>query len=185
MIQVCIFLHSTTDFDSREIALNPDPLNLPPLDPKDALLLADPSTSTAAFPMNGNGHSASNPVQPTLASVSWLRKTEYITRESSQRQIGQEPYVFVAHVSCASARIFAGNTSSLRLSTCQEAHNCVTSMPLLLLRMTTSHLTSCNILISQMSLQWNHIPYFQTLTFGQINTTYSDSRKDLENDPLM
>jgi len=92
MIQVRIFLHSTNDFDSREIALNPDPSNLPPLDPKDALLLADPSTSTATFPMNGN---ASNPVQPTLANVSWLRKTEYITRESSQRQIGQEPYVFI------------------------------------------------------------------------------------------
>jgi RNA polymerase II-associated factor 1 len=74
-------------------ALNPDPSNLPPLDPKDALLLADPSTSTAAFPLNGN--SISNNAQPTFANVSWLRKTEYITRESSQRQIGQEPYVLL------------------------------------------------------------------------------------------
>lgn len=76
-----------------ETALNPDPSNLPPLDPKDALLLADPSTSSAAFPVNGNSHSASNFSQPTLANVSWLRKTEYITRESSQRQTGQEPFV--------------------------------------------------------------------------------------------
>lgn len=76
----------------HSIALNPDLTNLPPLDPKDAFLLADPS-STGAYPSNGSSQSGSSNIQPTLANVSWLRKTEYISRESSQRQGGQEPYV--------------------------------------------------------------------------------------------
>lgn len=76
----------------HSIALNPDLMNLPPLDPKDAFLLADPS-STGAYPNNGSSQSGSSTIQPTLANVSWLRKTEYISRESSQRQGGQEPYV--------------------------------------------------------------------------------------------
>jgi len=74
---------------SRGVDLNPDPLNLPQLDPRDAFLLADPSSSTGAYPVNGGSHGSS---APPLANVPWLRKTEYISRESSQRGGGmQEP----------------------------------------------------------------------------------------------
>lgn len=69
----------------RVVGLNPDPTNLPPLDPKDAFLLGDSSTGSYA-----NGSSTSTP----LAHVPWLRKTEYISREGSQRSINHEPYVF-------------------------------------------------------------------------------------------
>ncbi|KAI9444483.1 Paf1-domain-containing protein [Lactarius indigo] len=47
-------------------ALNPDPRNPPLLDPKDQALLLDPTSGPADF-----------------AHVSWLRKTEYISRDSS------------------------------------------------------------------------------------------------------
>ncbi|KIK08908.1 hypothetical protein K443DRAFT_671960 [Laccaria amethystina LaAM-08-1] len=69
--------------------LNPDPLNLPKLDPKDALLLADPSSSTGLY-TNGHPGSASGASTP-LAHVTWLRKTEYISREGVQRSGIQEP----------------------------------------------------------------------------------------------
>ncbi|KAG6897823.1 hypothetical protein C0992_010627 [Termitomyces sp. T32_za158] len=62
--------------------LNPDPQNLPPLDPKDAFLLGD-FTQSGPY---ANGSSGST----SLANVPWLRKTEYISRESSQRSSGQE-----------------------------------------------------------------------------------------------
>ena len=91
-----LFFILTNDINSkirlRNTGLNPDPLNLPSLDPRDAFLLADPSTSSGAYPTNGGSQPGSGSIQPTLANVSWLRKTEYITRESSQRQAGQELY---------------------------------------------------------------------------------------------
>ncbi|THH18046.1 hypothetical protein EW146_g2862 [Bondarzewia mesenterica] len=63
-------------------ALNPDKNNLPPLDPKDQFLLLDPSSSVSftngEFSRGGSGTST-----PLPAHVSWLRKTEYISRESS------------------------------------------------------------------------------------------------------
>lgn len=71
------------------LGLNPDPHNLPKLDPKDAFLLADPSSSTGVF-ANGSSTPASG---TQLAPVAWLRKTEYISRESSQRSSLQEAYV--------------------------------------------------------------------------------------------
>jgi RNA polymerase II-associated factor 1 len=72
--------------------LNPDPLNLPKLDPKDAYLLSDPSTSTGITANVGSGSSASAP----LAHVPWLRKTEYISREGISRISSQDlSYVFV------------------------------------------------------------------------------------------
>jgi hypothetical protein len=64
------------------VALNPDPLNLPKLDPKDAFLIGDSvvSTITSASP--------STPVQPA-----WLRRTEYISREMRSAPSSQEQYV--------------------------------------------------------------------------------------------
>lgn len=67
------------------LALNPDPENLPSLDPKDRFLLGDPSTNSTPFtngaaPVSGSGTSTALPVH-----VPWLRKTEYISREGVQR----------------------------------------------------------------------------------------------------
>ena len=60
-------------------ALNPDKNNLPLLDPKDQFLLSDPSSSggfgNGEFSRTGSGTST-----PLPAHVSWLRKTEYISR---------------------------------------------------------------------------------------------------------
>ncbi|KAI9453017.1 Paf1-domain-containing protein [Lactarius psammicola] len=69
-------------------ALNPDPQNPPLLDPKDQALLLDPAGGTADFGRHHSGnhnhlnhHSGGTP--PVAAHVSWLRKTEYISRDSS------------------------------------------------------------------------------------------------------
>ncbi|KAJ3553833.1 hypothetical protein NP233_g12556 [Leucocoprinus birnbaumii] len=67
-------------------ALNPDPLNLPKLDPRDAFLLSDPSSSTGMSANAGNSSGASTP----LAHVSWLRKTEYISREGVSKSSSQD-----------------------------------------------------------------------------------------------
>ena len=56
--------------------LNPDPNNLPVLDPKDALLVAESSTS-----VNGLKASSSS---SNVHNVPWLRKTEYISRETNR-----------------------------------------------------------------------------------------------------
>ncbi|KAF8159557.1 RNA polymerase II-associated protein [Crassisporium funariophilum] len=71
-------------------SLNPDPLNLPVLDPKDTFLLADPSSSTGAYGMSGNVPGSMNGHSTPLAHVPWLRKTEYISREGVQRSGVQE-----------------------------------------------------------------------------------------------
>ncbi|KAF9563912.1 RNA polymerase II-associated protein [Agrocybe pediades] len=70
--------------------LNPDPNNLPKLDPKDAFLLADPSSSTGTYPVNGPSSSSGVTFGAPLAHVPWLRKTEYISREGMQRSTMQE-----------------------------------------------------------------------------------------------
>ncbi|KAF8074937.1 RNA polymerase II-associated protein [Lyophyllum atratum] len=72
--------------DADDSGLNPDPLNLPPLDPKDAFLLGDISAASGSY-QNGSLHTPATP----LAHVPWLRKTEYISREGVQRSGGHEP----------------------------------------------------------------------------------------------
>ncbi|KAF8268695.1 Paf1-domain-containing protein [Lactarius quietus] len=65
-------------------ALNPDPRNPPILDPKDQALLLDPSGGPTDFGRHsGNHHNHSSGTPPVAAHVSWLRKTEYISRDSS------------------------------------------------------------------------------------------------------
>lgn len=75
-----------TNASNFEPALNPDPQNLPPLDPRDRFLLEDPSSSTKA-------HTSGGPSTPLPQHVAWLRKTEYISRESTNKGSGQEPCV--------------------------------------------------------------------------------------------
>ena len=76
-------------------ALNPDAENLPAIDPKDRLFIGDPSTPA---PSTNGGHSgpSSVPSTPATTQVPWLRKTEYISREGSQRSSAQEAYVFAS-----------------------------------------------------------------------------------------
>jgi RNA polymerase II-associated factor 1 len=67
------------------LALNPDPRNTPLLDPKDQALLLDPTGGTPDFGRHyGHGHhSGAGGTPPVTPHVSWLRKTEYISRDSS------------------------------------------------------------------------------------------------------
>ncbi|KAJ7140238.1 RNA polymerase II-associated protein [Mycena crocata] len=80
-------------WEKLDAELNPDPHNLPVLDPEDAALLAELAPPSATF---GNGQSASGPSTPLPAHVPWLRKTEYISREGVQRPGGHEPKHVVA-----------------------------------------------------------------------------------------
>ncbi|KAN0138192.1 RNA polymerase II-associated [Lactarius tabidus] len=65
-------------------ALNPDPRNPPILDPKDQALLLDPTGGPADFGRHScANHNHSSGTPPVAAHVSWLRKTEYISRDSS------------------------------------------------------------------------------------------------------
>ncbi|KDR80632.1 hypothetical protein GALMADRAFT_240977 [Galerina marginata CBS 339.88] len=77
-------------------SLNPDPQNLPKLDPRDAFLLADPSSTTNAYSINGSTSNSSIAHGTPLANVPWLRKTEYISREATQRSGIQETKHIVA-----------------------------------------------------------------------------------------
>ncbi|KAF5383624.1 hypothetical protein D9615_003557 [Tricholomella constricta] len=85
--------------DADDSGLNPDPLNLPPLDPKDAFLLGDISAASGSY-MNGSSNTPATP----LAHVPWLRKTEYISREGVQRSGGHEP----KHVQVATIDVSRG-----------------------------------------------------------------------------
>ncbi|KAI0060726.1 hypothetical protein BV25DRAFT_1871121 [Artomyces pyxidatus] len=67
---------------ANDSALNPDPKNLPTLDPKDQALLLDPSSSNA-FSHGEFSRPTSGASTPLPAHVPWLRKTEYISRDGS------------------------------------------------------------------------------------------------------
>jgi RNA polymerase II-associated factor 1 len=76
------------------VALNPDPSNLPKLDPKDSFLLGDPASSSGSYTNGTHAGASSSASTPLPAHVPWLRKTEYISREGVQRSASsQEPYV--------------------------------------------------------------------------------------------
>ncbi|KAF8216777.1 RNA polymerase II-associated [Mycena galopus ATCC 62051] len=74
--------------------LNPDPDDLPALDPEDAALLAELAPATPSF--GNNSQLASGPSTPLPAHVPWLRKTEYISREGVQRSGAHEPKHIIA-----------------------------------------------------------------------------------------
>src|SRR5712691_489113 len=69
--------------------LNPDPRNLPLLDPKDQALLLDPAGGGLDFGRLHGHHAGGTP--PVAANVSWLRKTEYISRDSTTASRTQPP----------------------------------------------------------------------------------------------
>lgn len=80
------------------LELNPDPLNPPKLDPKDQLLLVDPTSITSSYASTG-GAGTSTPAP--MPNVTWLRKTEYITREGINRSSSNvESYVAVIRYPC-------------------------------------------------------------------------------------
>ncbi|CAK5269161.1 unnamed protein product [Mycena citricolor] len=78
---------SKSEIQGHGSELNPDPNDLPSLDPEDAALLADIAPSHSF----GSAHSSAGPSNSLPAHVSWLRRTEYITRESTSRVNLTEP----------------------------------------------------------------------------------------------
>ena len=71
--------------------LNPDPNNLPELDPKDEFLLLDLNTSSAAYGATGAGTASA-----ALQNVSWLRKSDNRDRQGPTRVTApQEQYVSI------------------------------------------------------------------------------------------
>jgi len=76
--------------DGDDSSLNPDPKNPPKLDPKDLFLLGDPSSASGPY-VNGGSSTAGTPVSQSK-TVTWLRKTEYISRVDVSRSTpSQEP----------------------------------------------------------------------------------------------
>ncbi|KAG9312642.1 RNA polymerase II-associated [Chiua virens] len=73
------------DEEVDDSSLNPDPENLPPLDPKDRFLLGDPSTNSAPYTNGVAAASGSGTSAPLPVHVPWLRKTEYLSKEGVQR----------------------------------------------------------------------------------------------------
>ncbi|THH28830.1 hypothetical protein EUX98_g5361 [Antrodiella citrinella] len=69
--------------DGDDPELNPNPANAPKLDPKDHFLLLDPSSIAAPYTPAGGASGTSTPTP--MPHVTWLRKTEYITREGVTR----------------------------------------------------------------------------------------------------
>ncbi|KIM53429.1 hypothetical protein SCLCIDRAFT_1222827 [Scleroderma citrinum Foug A] len=76
---------SLWDDEADDSALNPDPDNLPPLDPKDRFLLGDPSSSSTPFTNGVPSGIVASSSGPLPVQVPWLRKTEYLSREGVQR----------------------------------------------------------------------------------------------------
>ncbi|KAJ3772663.1 RNA polymerase II-associated protein [Lentinula raphanica] len=74
--------------NADDSALNPDPNNLPKLDPKDEFLAYESGSSSTY--MNGNHIGSSTSSTPALGQVAWLRKTEY-TSDRVQRSTINEP----------------------------------------------------------------------------------------------
>ncbi|OCH87800.1 hypothetical protein OBBRIDRAFT_813951 [Obba rivulosa] len=69
--------------NGNDFELNPSPDNLPKLDPKDQFLLSDAALSTPFT--GGSGFGAGSSTSSPMPHVAWLRKTEYISRETVSR----------------------------------------------------------------------------------------------------
>ncbi|KAI0716029.1 RNA polymerase II-associated [Cerioporus squamosus] len=72
------------DESGDDSEINPDPNNLPKLDPKDQFLLGDPATSAGPFLGAGPSSGTATPLS-AVPHVAWLRKTEYLSRDGSSR----------------------------------------------------------------------------------------------------
>ncbi|PIL33234.1 hypothetical protein GSI_04684 [Ganoderma sinense ZZ0214-1] len=81
--------NSATSRNPVDEELNPDPNNLPKLDPKDRFLLGDPASAgpvLVAGPSSGT-----STLMSSVPHVPWLRKTEYLSRDGSMHpSVSQE-----------------------------------------------------------------------------------------------
>lgn len=73
--------------NKKSLALNPDPDNLPPVDPRDDFML-EGFSAQAGSSRPGSQTPGSQPLQ-----VTWLRRTEYVTSKDSARVQALTRYV--------------------------------------------------------------------------------------------
>ncbi|KAI0316020.1 RNA polymerase II-associated [Amylostereum chailletii] len=66
-----------------DFALNPSPSHMPELDSADQALLFDPSAPTTSTEFIRSSARLPNPSAPLPAHVTWLRKTEYLSRDAA------------------------------------------------------------------------------------------------------
>ncbi|EIW79101.1 hypothetical protein CONPUDRAFT_59133, partial [Coniophora puteana RWD-64-598 SS2] len=107
------------DEDGDDSLLNPDTNNLPLLDPADQALLGDPVSMPTPYTNGSPSAVVSGVTTPTPANVTWLRKTEYLSRESSQRgSTSQEPKMLQQHIDVSRAAQLRDIEASF--STCND-----------------------------------------------------------------
>ncbi|KDQ13008.1 hypothetical protein BOTBODRAFT_175885 [Botryobasidium botryosum FD-172 SS1] len=79
--------------DDNDPGLNPDPHTLPELDPKDEYLVAELGPYSNGLSTSSSFNGPPSTATSSTVNVSWLRKTEYISREGTQRaaNISEKP----------------------------------------------------------------------------------------------
>lgn len=158
--------------------LNPDPHNLPKLDPKDEFLLED--ASGAAGPFINGGSRTPGSSQPQSKSVTWLRKTEYISRVDVTRAApSQEPYATVQHAPCSNTDTLAVKTWSPSSTFPAQPKSAISKHHSQPHRTTNSISAPCGTPINQTSQLLNHLRYSPTLRFGPTRTICSGSQNGL------
>jgi hypothetical protein len=167
-------------------ALNPDPRNPPLLDLKDQALLLDPAGSTADFGRHyGHGHHVGTP--PVTPHVSWLRKTEYISRDGSApapRAAAADMFVPSFHLSSFSHvynhSFFFGNSLAERTCrmtwwTFRATLNSRPSRTPLLQHAAQNSLVHCGTRPNRVCAPSRPSRYSPTRTYGRTHTTCSGS----------
>ena len=165
------------------IALNPDPRNLPKLDPKDQSLLGDSAGVSTLFVNSSTGGPSSS---HTVPAVTWLRKTEYITsREGATRPSSTSDQCVALSVhedsdTDESPLVYQGKTWRKPPSTFQDQHKYAISRPPSMLVPRTSIWAHSNIRTNPTSPPSGRMRSSRTLTSGQTRTICSGSQSGQE-----
>lgn len=165
----------------RVVALNPDPENLPVLDPKDQFLLLEPSATSNLYSSSVFTPSASGTSTPVaMPHVSWLRKTEYLSSRdpTSRTLLTSEPYVDSQCHVVLILRARTGSTSTNPWTSHIRRNYAISRRPLL--RQTTLISRRSSIPTSPRSRPRCHMRCSLMTISGRMLMTSSASRNVLE-----